>query len=166
MRKLIILLFLLINNLTYSNSIIIGDSQVPYIDMNTNKAHAEKSLWKVGKDVNWLRKSVKKHRINTSVRNVILCIGTNDLYRKSDFIIEDLFKTIKRTFPNAKIIVVQGSWGWGYLKKTKEKKVRNYYKKFVELGGILIETPIGKTDPHGNRPVYKKIGKEIDNLIN
>ena len=156
MRKIIILLLLLVSNLTHSNSIIIGDSQSPYIDMNTNKAHIEKSLCKAGKGTNWLRKSVKKHKIDSNIDNVILCIGTNDLYRKSDFIIEDLFKTIKRTFPNANIIVVQGSWGWGNLKKTKEEKVRNYYKKFVELGGILIEPPIGKIEPHGNRLVYKK----------
>ena len=92
-----------------------------------------------------------------------MCIGTNDLY--VDRGIEKLFKSLWITFPNAKIYVIQGSWGWGGLKHTGYDKIKKYYKLYEDLGGIIIEPPIGKGDPHCDCPVYKKIGKAIDNIL-
>jgi hypothetical protein len=76
-----------------------------------------------------------------------------------------LFAAIGEKFPNTRILVVQGSWGWGGLARTTEKQVRDYYKQYKELGGILIEPPIGNIEPHGNNPVYQKIGSAIDSMI-
>jgi hypothetical protein len=106
---------------------------------------------------------VQRHKVSPNVQNVFLCIGTNDLY--VDKGIEKLFKSIWVTFPNAKIYVIQGSWGWGGLKRTKYEKVKKYYKRYEELGGIIIGPPIGKGDPHCNCPVYKEIGESIDNIL-
>jgi len=76
-----------------------------------------------------------------------------------------LVSELESKFPNAKLFVVQGSWGWGGLKNMTEKKVRDYYKKFEDNGVEVIEPPIGKIEPHGNKPVYKVIGKNLDNSI-
>jgi hypothetical protein len=106
---------------------------------------------------------VQRHKVSTNVQNVFLCIGTNDLY--VDKGIEKLFKSLWITFPNAKIYVIQGSWGWGGVTHTKYDKIKKYYKRYEELGGTIIEPPIGKGDPHCDCPVYKKIGKAIDNIL-
>ena len=84
-------------------------------------------LWKGGIDVPVLTKMVQRYKVSSNVQNVFLCIGTNDLY--VDKGIEKLFKTLWITFPNAKIYVIQGSWGWGGLKRTKYEKVKKYYKR-------------------------------------
>lgn len=155
---------------TIPKNIIIGDSQTPYVDKNTTKASTisptggEDSLWLGGMGVPWLINALKKYpRVEKSVEYVITVIGTNgnfgSVFNES---ISELFKQIKNKFPNAKILVVQGSWGWGGLKNTTEKKVRDYYTKFEKEGGKLIEPPIGNIEPHSDQPVYKKIGAAID----
>jgi hypothetical protein len=147
---------------TYSN-IIIGDSQTPYVDKNSKKVERVVGLWKGGIDVPVLTKMVQRHKVSTNVQNVFLCIGTNDLY--VDKGIDKLFKSLWITFPNAKIYVIQGSWGWGGVTHTKYDKIKKYYKRYEELGGTIIGPPIGKGDPHRDCPVYKEIGKVIDNIL-
>ena len=46
-----------------------------------------------------------------------------------------------------------------------ESKVRKYYNKFKDLGVTVIEPPIGKIEPHGNKPVYKTIGLSLDSKV-
>ena len=163
MKFIICLLFCLVGYSQIPNNIIIGDSQTPYVDRNSKKVERVVGLWKGGIDVPILTKMVQSHKVSTNVQNVFLCIGTNDLY--VDKGIEKLFKSLWITFPNAKIYVIQGSWGWGGVTHTKYDKIKKYYKRYEELGGTIIEPPIGKGDPHGNCPVYKKIGKAIDNIL-
>lgn len=165
MFKLFVLLFFL--QVENNKNIIIGDSQVPWIDLNTKKAVREPDLWKGGVAVDWLITRLNLHPVNKKVENVILVIGTNGVfgkYKKDD--IPGLFSLIKKTFPNAKILVVQGSWGWMKGKKVSEEFVRNYYKKYEEQGGIIIEPPIGDIEPHQNHPVYKIIAKKLDEILN
>jgi len=163
MKFIICLLFCLVGYSQIPNNIIIGDSQTPYVDRNSKKVERVVGLWKGGIDVPVLTKMVQKHKVSTNVQNVFLCIGTNDLY--VDKGIEKLFKSLWVTFPNAKIYVIQGSWGWGGVTHTKYEKVKKYYKRYEELGGTIIGPPIGKGDPHCNCPVYKKIGEAIDNIL-
>ena len=163
MKFIICLLFCLVGYSQIPNNIIIGDSQTPYVDRNSKKAERVVGLWKGGIAVPILTKMVQRHKVSPNVKNVFLCIGTNDLYVDNG--IEKLFKSLRVTFPNAKIYVIQGSWGWGNLKRIGYKKVRNYYKRYEELGGTIIEPPIGKGDPHHNSPTYKEIGKTIDNIL-
>ena len=163
MKFIICLLFCLVGYSQIPNNIIIGDSQTPYVDRNSKKVERVVGLWKGGIDVPILTKMVQRYKISPNVQNVFLCIGTNDLY--VDRGIEKLFKSVCVTFPNAKIYVIQGSWGWGGLKRTGYDKVKKYYKRYEELGGTIIEPPIGKGDPHCNCPVYKKIGEAIDNIL-
>jgi len=145
------------------NNIIIGDSQTPYVDRNSKKVERVVGLWKGGIDVPVLTKMVQGYKVSPNVQNVFLCIGTNDLY--VDRGIEKLFNSVCVTFPSAKIYVIQGSWGWGGLKRTGYDKIKKYYKRYEELGGTIIEPPIGKGDPHCNCPVYNKIGEAIDNIL-
>jgi protein tyrosine/serine phosphatase len=153
-------------------NIIIGDSQVPFIDMNTNKANristnpGQSSLWEGGKTVSWLISALENYNVDSNVANVILCIGTNGGFGKfANDNVNELFSQLNKKFPKSKIYVVQGSWGWGGLKNIKEKDVRDYYEQYKKLGGILIEPPIGNIEPHGNKPIYKEIGSKIDSLI-
>lgn len=163
MKFIICLLFCLVGYSQIPNNIIIGDSQTPYVDRNSKKVERVVGLWKGGIDVPVLTKMVQRHKVSTNVQNVFLCIGTNDLY--VDKGIEKLFKSLWITFPNAKIYVIQGSWGWGGVTHTKYDKIKKYYKRYQELGGTIIEPPIGKGDPHCDCPVYKKIGEAIDNIL-
>jgi hypothetical protein len=95
---------------TYPN-LIIGDSQTPYIDLHSTKSKKGVGLWKKGINVPKLTKMVKNHRISPDICNIVISIGTNDRYL--DLGISTLINTIRRTFPNAELYVVQGSWGWG-----------------------------------------------------
>lgn len=153
--------------------IIIGDSQTPYVDMNTSKASrlsttgGKSALWLGGMGVPWLINALNDYpKVEKNVKTVVTVIGTNGNFGKVfNDDIPELFSSIKEKFPNAKILVVQGSWGWGGLKNTTEEQVRNYYKKFKNEGGIIIEPPIGNVEPHSNLPIYEKIGKAIDGKI-
>ncbi len=152
--------------------IVIGDSQSPYIANASEKAKllssigGESSLWLGGKTVSWLIGALNKYKVNKEVSSIILSIGTNGGFGK--FIKDDVTKLISlvnEKFPNAKVYAVQGSWGWGGLKNIKESEVRTYYQKYKDLGVIIVEPPIGNIEPHGNKPIYKVIGKNLDSLI-
>jgi len=151
-------------------NIVIGDSQSPYVSNGSDSFElistkgSESSLWLGGKTLSWLLSSVKKHQGSNNVKNIAICIGTNGAFNSQDNI-SGLVIELKNKFPNAKLFVIQGSWGWGGLKNITEKKVRDYYKNFKYNGVKVIEPPIGKIEPHGNKPIYKIIGKNLDNSI-
>lgn len=153
--------------------IIIGDSQVPYVDINSKMVEristkpGKSSLWEGGKTMSWLISALELYKVDSTVCSVIVVIGTNGGFGK--FIKdnpEKLFTKINSKFPNSKIYAVQGSWGWGGLKGIEEVEVRSYYNDWKQYGVTIIEPPIGKIEPHGNKPIYKTIGKNIDSLLN
>jgi len=159
------------NSKIENKNIIIGDSQVPYIDNKTDKASristkgSEESLWLGGIGVSWLKNAVKKYETDDTVKNVIISIGTNGGFNTNDDI-SGLFDNLEKTFPKANFYVVQGSWGWGGNKDTKESNVERYYNVFKNQGAKIINTPIGKvSDPHGNLKIYETIGREIDSKL-
>lgn len=153
-------------------NIIIGDSTVPYLDNavqkagRINKKGGESSLWLGGMSVIWLIGALRKYPVNRDVENVIISMGTNGGFGKYlKYDVGELFSLLRKKFPNAKFIVVQGSWGWGSLKNIDEKDVKNYYKKYKREGATVIEPPIGDVEPHGDRPVYQKIARVIDGML-
>lgn len=159
------------NNIGGLQNYIIGDSQTPFIDMNSNKATklgkkgGEEVLWKGGIGLSWLKSAVRNYPISKDVKSIIINIGTNGGFNPNDDV-NGLVSSIIEKFPNAKILAVQGSWGWGGNKKVTQQIVDKYYNKFRNLGVEVVSVPIGKVqDPHGNLPVYSKIGTEIDNLL-
>lgn len=151
-------------------SIIIGDSQTPFVDNASEKVSristtpGMSSLWQGGKTLTWLISALEKYPTDSTIGDVVFCIGTNGGYSSKDNV-EKLITLTKEKFPNSKLYAVQGSWGWGGIKDVTETRVRTYYKRFEELGITLIEPPIGKIEPHGNKPIYKVIGKELDKLL-
>jgi len=150
---------------------IVGDSQSPFIDRNSTRASlinskgGKSSLWEGGKGLSWLKSAVEEYPVSPDVNSIIINIGTNGGFNVRDDI-RGLVESIKSKFPNAELYAVKGSWGWGGNKNISESKVNDYYSKFKELGVDLIEPAIGKVnDPHGNLPVYKTIGANIDKSL-
>ena len=160
------------NNNSATKSIIIGDSQTPFIAKQSQKIKmlgsvgGENVLWKGGMGLKWLKDAVTKYPVSNDVKNVVINIGTNGGFNANEDI-AGLINELKRVFPKSKFYAVKGSWGWGGNKSITEQKVNAYYDKFKNNGVIILNTAIGSvTDPHGNLPIYKQIGKEIDNEIN
>ena len=150
---------------------IIGDSQTPFIDKNSERASkikekgGKESLWEGGKGLSWLKSAVDDYPVSKDVNSIIINIGTNGGFNQKDDI-DGLVNSVKEKFPNALLFVVKGSWGWGGNKDVTESKVNAYYDKFKDLGVEIIEPAIGKVkDPHGNLPIYAKIGAEIDKQL-
>jgi hypothetical protein len=154
-----------------SKKIIVGDSQTPFIARQSSKVKmlgdkgSESVLWKGGMGLKWLRDAVANYATDKDVSHVVINIGTNGGFNSNDDV-DGLFANLKRAFPNAKFLVVKGSWGWGGNKGVTNEKVNAYYNKFAKNGGIIVNPAIGSVaDPHGNLPIYKEIGKSIDALI-
>lgn len=151
-------------------NIVIGDSQSPYVANGSDKFElistqgGESSLWLGGKTLSWLLEAVKKHKGSEQVDNIAICIGTNGAFNPNDNI-SGLVSELKKKFPNANLFAIQGSWGWGGVKNVTEKKVKTYYKIFEDNGVKVVDPPIGKIEPHGNKPIYKEIGKKLDSLV-
>ena len=152
-------------------SIVIGDSCTPNIFRRSKTltmlgtTGSEENLWKSGMGVKWLNGAVSKHPVDTKVKDVVINIGTNGGFSTNDDI-KGLVSGLRRVFPQAKLSVVQGSWGWGGNISVTAGKVKQYYDRFKTEGVTVIEPPIGKvTNPHVNLPVYDTIAKEIDGLV-
>ncbi len=151
---------------------IIGDSQTPFIDKNSEKAKrinekgGKESLWEGGKSLSWLKSAVDDYPVSKDVNSIIINIGTNGGFNSKEDI-DGLVSSVKEKFPNALLFAVKGSWGWGGNKYITESKVNAYYDIFKDLGVEIIEPAIGKVkDPHSNLPIYSKIGSQIDKKLN
>ena len=155
---------------TIPENIVIGDSQSPYVANGSSKFElisskgSEDSLWLGGKTLNWLLSAVRKHKGSSKVKNIAIVIGTNGAFNSGDDV-SGLVTELQNKFPNANLFAVQGSWGWGGLKNIEESKVKKYYSKFKNLGVKVIEPAIGDIEPHGNKPIYKKIGASLDRQV-
>lgn len=157
-----------------SKNYVIGDSQTPYIDWGSEKASvigmkgnkgAEEFLWLGGKDLKWLKGALEKYPVSPDVNSITINIGTNSIFNPNDDVV-GLVNLVKEKFPNAQILAVQGSWKWSSSNQNvTELQVRAYYKKFKDLGVEVIEPPIGAIEPHGNKPIYKTIGANLDKAI-
>lgn len=149
------------------SNIVIGDSQTPYVANGSSKFSlisdkgSKRSLWLGGMGLNWLLDAVENHPGSKKVKNIAICIGTNGAFSSKDNI-PGLVSELRNKFPRANLFAIQGSWGWGGLKNIKEEKVKKYYQKFKDEGVEVIDPPIGKIEPHGNKPIYKTIGSELD----
>ena len=158
-------------NVDKNKNYIIGDSQTPIIDRNSkkasliNKTGSEQSLWKGGEGLGWLKSAVNNYKVSTDVNTIIINIGTNGKFNVKDDI-SGLVSAIKDKFPNAKLLAVKGSWGWGRNSNVTTSEVNRYYDIFKKNGVKVLGNAIGKTtNPHKNLPIYAKIGEEIDKNI-
>jgi len=159
-------------------AIIIGDSQTPSIAQYSTKAkligpEGPASLWRGGAFLTSpsqpgfsLLVFVKAYPIDPLVRHVVINIGTNGTFSNTDAQIKELITEIKKHFPNARLLAVQGSWGWGANSAVTETQVRAYYDKFKSEGVTILEPPIGNhTTSHPNSLTKRADGKLIFQLI-
>lgn len=155
-----------------NENIIIGDSGTPIISGKSKffsmlgNEGSERTLWKSGMGVKWLKDAVSKHPIDPKVKNVAIKIGTNGGFNSSDDV-KGLVSEVRRVFPSARIFALQGSWGWGNNIGISPIKVKAYYDKFRNEGVNVIDPPIGEVaDPHvPNLPVYTEIVNNLDNQV-
>ena len=150
---------------------IIGDSQTPYIDMNSDKVSrikekgGEDSLWLGSMGLKWLKNAVSKYPETKNVNSITINIGTNGGFNTNDDI-SGLVSVVRKKFPGAKLFAVQGSWGWGGVKSISRTTVYRYYlQQFRTQGAEVIEIPIGYGDPHGQKASYNLIGKSLDKIL-
>jgi hypothetical protein len=161
MIKYILLLFTI---LSFSQEhILIGDSQTYILSKYSTKIKQVSKLSQSGIGVLQLTNKVRLYPVSPCVSSVSVCIGVNDGYK--DRGIKQLLVRIKNTFPNAKIYIIQGSWGWGTVRRANQNTLNKYYKQYIDAGGILIFPAIGKGDPHKDKNVYKIIMKSLENQI-
>lgn len=165
---------------TVPENLLIGDSQTPDVDAKSTKFSRLKptggpgSLWQSGWSALNMRDDIKAFAVSPQVKNVALCVGTNGGFGK--FMSDDvpgLMAAVKLKFPNAKIFVIQGSWGWTAvpgttgLKNIQESEVNAYYTKYTNLGATLINPKIGfyPSHPDYRTPSFALIGQNLDNAI-
>ena len=171
------------SNLTSTNkplgkSIVIGDSLVPYVATGAGISPGPKAastsnpgnngLWFGGIAIGSLLAFANAYKgVDASVKNVVITIGTNGIFGRSTSIVTKLVARLHAIFPNAKLLVVRGTYGskilWSKpLINVSQKTVDAFYSDFSANGVTVIPTPIGNlSDAHGNYPVYKIIGNEI-----
>jgi hypothetical protein len=171
---------------TSEEYIVIGDSQTGYIAYYSEKFNmigekeSEANLHKTGENLKWLVKYVGVYPPSETVKGVAISIGTNGGFNDSTEDIIKLKAALERAFPNAatNLIVVKGSWGWGYntaKNKVTKESAEKYYKKFADAGFTVSPTAIGDMSkllakkpaaPHDiSLAIYKWIGSEIDGLL-
>ena len=159
-------------------SIVIGDSYTPYVAAGAGIAEGPKAakidnpgnngLWYGGIAVGRLLEFANAYKgVDGSVKNVVISMGTNGIYGRSTGIVTKLVARLHTIFPNAKLLVVKGSYGdklkdYPKLQTVKQSTVDAYYSDFATNGVTVIPTPVGNVkDGHGPLPIYKVIGKEI-----
>ena len=150
-------ILLLFSVFTFSQEhILIGDSQTYLLAKHSTQIKQIKRLCQPGIGVIDLNRKTLKYPVSPAVKSVCVCIGVNDGYKDKGISI--LLNTIKRTFPNACLYIIQGSWGWGTVRRMNQNTLDKYYKQFP---GTIIHPAIGKGDPHKGKEVYKIIMKKI-----
>lgn len=156
------------------NSIVIGDSLSPNVATSSNadlisSTAGPSSLWKGGITVDGLLRFVESYsKIDSDVKNVVISIGTNGIFSRSTKTVDSLVSELKKKFPNAKLLVVKGTYGpkadWSTaLTTVSQSTVDNFYSDFKKNGVTVIPTAIGnQKDAHNYTDIYKTIGKEIN----
>ena len=157
-------ILILFTFVTYSQQhILIGDSQTYILAKHSTKINRVPKLSQSGIGVVQLTSKVRLYPVSPYVNSVSVCIGVNDGYK--DRGVKQLLIRIKNTFPNAKIFIIQGSWGWGKVRRANQNTLNKYYKQYIDSGCILISPAIGKGDPHKDKNVYKIIMKSLESQI-
>jgi len=91
-------------NVDKMKNYIIGDSQTPFLDKNSNKAmrisekSGKQSLWEGGQNLNWLKSAVNEYPISSDVNSIFINIGTNGGFNIKDDV-TGLVSAIKTKFP-------------------------------------------------------------------
>lgn len=151
---------------------MVGDSHAVGIGSRISNLVTDRSLAKGGWFVSNLINALNTYPVTYDVKNVFISIGTNGQFNKNDKI-DLLVKMLRQKFPNAKLYIFVGSYGWsGSLSRAASlANAQKYYQRFRDLGVTVLNSPLGyhPTDAlaHStNTPEAKKIIAEITNIIN
>lgn len=164
MIRIVTWLLLLLTITSYSQEhILIGDSQTYFLAKHSTKIKRVPKLSQAGIGVVQLTSKLRLYPVSPHVNTVSVCIGVNDGYKDKG--VQQLLVRIKKTFPNAKIYIIQGSWGWGKVRRANQNIVNKYYRQYIDSGCILISPAIGRGDPHKYKNIYKIIIKSLESQI-
>lgn len=141
--------------------LLVGDSQAFYLAQQTNEIMLIDKLSQPGIGVEQLIQKVNSYPISKDVKSVSVSIGVNDGYKDKG--IDKLLNLLNKKFPNAIILIIKGSYGWGSVKNIEKDTINNYYDNYK--GCIVVNPDIGKGDPHHNKKIYKTIVDKILDII-
>ena len=131
MIRIVTWLLLLLTITSYSQEhILIGDSQTYFLAKHSTKIKRVPKLSQAGIGVVQLTSKVRLYPVSPHVNTVSVCIGVNDGYKDKG--VQQLLVRIKNTFPNAKIYIIQGSWGWGKVRRANQNILNKYYKQYID----------------------------------
>jgi hypothetical protein len=158
------------NNYSINKNIIIGDSHAVMIGSKIKNINVPIELARRGWNVSNLINALNSYPISNNVSKVFLSIGTNSGYNKNDNI-ENLVNIIYNKFPNAKLYVFKGSYGWSerFENPNAENDLIPYYNRFKKLNAIVLNNGLGyfATDAkaHSTKSTQaQNIINEINNL--
>ena len=101
----------------------------------------------VGWTINNLVETLKKPNVavNKSVKNVVLSIGSNNNWTLQITKQNELIALIKSKYPDAKLYILNGSYGWGNLKvditntdSFWQNKITTYIKVYKDNGFTVV----------------------------
>lgn len=130
-----------------STAVIMGSSSVGTLSklgLTTNNVAISYNC--VGERVPWLVTQLINDGKDTkyiNVRTVYVAIGTNDYYIPNS--VTELDTLIKTKFPNAKKVILPGTYGWGDVTKKAKIDQDGYYANFTKLGWVYQYPPAPAT---------------------
>ena len=95
-----------------------------------------------------------------------MATNKNFEYLGNNFQIQLLNQIIlDKEFSHSIIDVIENNYFENKYFKIIIQMVKEYYKKYEQQGGIIINPAIGKNEPHQNLTVYKTIGNKLDSIL-
>lgn len=153
-----------------SKKIVIGDSHAVGIGSASKGVEVDKKIAVGGWMVSNLMNALHLYPVRPDIGHVIISIGTNGQFSNSDKI-EELVQLIKSKFPQAKIYIFKGSYGWSGTRTSNQILDRQYpyYQRFQKSGVILLKNELGYFanggDAHSVRTSQAKaIIQEIESI--
>lgn len=152
-----------------SKKIIIGDSHAVGIGSATKGVELDKRIAVGGWMVSNLMNALQSYPTREDIGTVIISIGTNGQFSSTDKV-EELVKIIKTKFPNSKLYIFKGSYGWSGSRTNSQimDRLVPYYDRFNKSGVEVLKNGLGYFanggDAHSvNTPQAKAIIQEIEN---
>ncbi len=162
------------NNSTKTN-IVIGDSLAPNVLKGISKAGDDTfeiltQLQETGLSAEtFLSNKLNNYNTkNDNIKNVVVSLGTNGIFNTTANVVEKITTKLNQLFPNAKLMIVKGTYGpsvtWSNDLKSNQlqPKVNTYYTLYRNNGFYIVNPAIGDLpNAHNYASVYKDIGVDI-----
>ena len=142
--KYILFIFLFIFSFnTYGKGILIGDSNVKVISATTGFKNLNLKIGVNRKGINTtqLTKLLNNSKVDNSINQVFIAIGTNDSYVPTDT--RALYNKVHKLYPNSKIYVIWGSRGWGNNRHKTINDEQKFYDIFSNNGFLQLKITNG-----------------------